>query len=72
MMWDANQLESAVSGLPAAELAKFRRWFADFDAEAWDRQFEVDAHAGRLDALAQAALADHQTKQTTPRRDQRR
>ena len=26
----------------------FRVWFAEFDAEVWDRQFEEDVAAGRL------------------------
>ncbi len=39
-----------------AELAAFRKWFHDFDAEAWDRQFEEDVQAGKLDTLAEAAL----------------
>ncbi len=40
----------------SAELAAFRKWFHDFDAEAWDRQIEEDVRAGKLDALAEAAL----------------
>jgi hypothetical protein len=39
-----------------AELATFRKWFHDFDAETWDRQIEEDIQAGKLDALANAAL----------------
>jgi hypothetical protein len=39
-------------------LAEFRRWFADFDAAAWDGQIEQDAAAGKLDRLASEALAD--------------
>jgi hypothetical protein len=31
-------------------------WFAEFDAEIWDRQFEEDVAAGRLDGLAEQAL----------------
>jgi hypothetical protein len=39
-------------------MSAFRSWFADFDAEAWDRHFEQDVKAGRLDALAEEALRD--------------
>jgi hypothetical protein len=49
-------LEKRVSGLSTEELAEFRRWFAEFDAAAWDRQIERDAKAGKLDALADEAL----------------
>jgi hypothetical protein len=52
------EIESAVSKLSREELSAFRAWFEDFDAEAWDRQFEEDAKAGRLDALADEALRD--------------
>jgi hypothetical protein len=51
-----KEIESAVSQLSAAELTAFRDWFAEFDAEAWDRQIEADVAAGKLDNLAQRAL----------------
>ena len=53
-----NDLEKAVVGLTPGELAEFRSWFIEFDADAWDRQIEEDAKAGRLDALAEEALQD--------------
>jgi hypothetical protein len=56
-MSTAKEIEQAVLALPPAELEAFRRWFADYDQEAWDRQLEADVAAGRLDALADAALA---------------
>jgi len=52
-------IEEAVEKLPHAELAKFRRWFAEFDAAAWDAQIEADAAAGKLDVLAEEALAEY-------------
>lgn len=51
-----QEIERAVSQLSPEELAAFRVWFAQFDAEVWDRQFEADVAAGRLDALANKAL----------------
>lgn len=63
-----NQLElieKQIEKLSSEELAKFRMWYAAFDAEAWDRQFEVDVKAGKLDALAEKALRDHSSGQTT-------
>jgi len=53
-------LEQEVEKLTPAELAAFRRWFADFDAEAWDRQLESDVAEGRLDRLAEEAIAAHE------------
>ena len=57
-MSSVQQIESAVARLSREELSEFRSWFVDFDAEAWDRQFEKDAAAGRLDALGDEALHD--------------
>jgi hypothetical protein len=33
-----------------------RTWFAEFDATIWDKQFEADVAAGKLDTLAKKAL----------------
>ena len=52
-----KEIERAVTGLSPDDLSRFRAWFAEFDAEAWDRQFEADVAAGRLDALGEQALA---------------
>lgn len=56
-MSTAKEIQRAVLALPPDELDAFRRWFADYDQDAWDRQIEADVAAGRLDALADAALA---------------
>ncbi|NEO60099.1 MAG: hypothetical protein F6J98_06545 [Moorea sp. SIO4G2] len=53
-----GEIERAVSQLSREDLAKFRTWFAEFDAANWDRQFETDVATGRLDALADKALKD--------------
>jgi hypothetical protein len=53
-----QEIAAAISKLSRAELAAFRAWFAEFDANAWDRQLEEDVAAGRLDALAGEALRD--------------
>lgn len=53
-----KDIQEAVTQLSADDLASFRSWFEDFDAKIWDEQFEDDAKAGRLDALADQALAD--------------
>ena len=52
------EIEQAIRNLGPQDLAAFRQWFADFDAELWDRQLEQDAAAGRLDWLAEEALRD--------------
>jgi hypothetical protein len=42
-------------------------WFAELDAEAWDRRIEDDVTAGRLDALADEALGDLRAGRCTER-----
>lgn len=65
-MSEIEQLEQKIQNLPEADLAKFRAWFAEFDANAWDRQFERDVSAGKLDGLADKALRDHASGATKP------
>ena len=64
-MEKVERIEREVEELSSEELAKFRQWFAAFDAEAWDRQFEVDVKAGKLDARADRALRDHAAGKST-------
>jgi hypothetical protein len=54
-----ESLEREIRGLSPKELAEFRRWFATFDAAVWDAELEADAAAGKLDALADEAIAEH-------------
>ncbi|MEW6418038.1 MAG: hypothetical protein AB1480_07945 [Nitrospirota bacterium] len=51
-----EEIEKEVQGLKPDELQAFRKWFWEFDAEVWDRQFEKDALSGKLDSLAETAL----------------
>ncbi len=57
-MSTVHEIEDAIRKLPDDDLAALRAWFAEFDAAAWDRQFERDVADGRLDALADEALRD--------------
>ena len=54
-----KELEKAVSSLPSEELARFREWFDEFDAKAWDKQLETDAKTGKLNKIAEAAISDY-------------
>lgn len=54
-------IEQEVQQLSPQELADFREWFAHYDADAWDRKLEADIEAGKLDELAERALADHKS-----------
>ena len=57
-MSTVSEIEDAIRGLSGDDLAAFRAWFAEYDAAVWDRQLEEDPAAGRLDQLAEEALAD--------------
>ena len=54
-----RELKDAVSSLSHEQLSEFRSWYERFDARAWNARIEGDARAGRLDAIADVALADH-------------
>ncbi|MBT8420109.1 MAG: hypothetical protein KJO08_04520 [Gammaproteobacteria bacterium] len=54
-----DAIESEIKNFSPRELSEFRRWFAAYDANAWDRQIEQDAMEGKLDALADEALAEY-------------
>jgi hypothetical protein len=58
VMSTVHEIEDAIRKLPDEDLVALRAWFAEFDAAAWDRQFEQDVAEGRLDALADEALRD--------------
>jgi hypothetical protein len=58
-MSKVENIEREVQRLTPAELADFRRWFLEFDARVWDLQIEEDVRKGRLDKLAEEALAAH-------------
>ena len=61
-----EDLELAVSGLPAVEFARFREWFEEFAADQWDRQIEADIIAGRFDAAGKRADEDFETGRCKP------
>jgi hypothetical protein len=66
-MSTVHQLEEAVRKLSDDERVAFRAWFAEFDAEEWDRQFEADVIAGRLDWLIDEARQDLRDGRCTDR-----
>ena len=58
-MATVESLENSIKQLSAADLAKFRAWFSEFDAATWDAQIESDAASGKLDSLAHEAMAEY-------------
>jgi len=64
-MSKVKELESQIQELSPEELTAFRKWFAEFDASNWDREFEADVNAGKLDLLAERALHDRLAGRST-------
>ena len=54
-----ENIEQEIQKLTPSELEAFRRWFREYDSDEWDRQIEEDSRAGKLDKLAEEALAAH-------------
>jgi hypothetical protein len=65
-MTKLEKIEQDIASLTPGEVAKLARWFAEFQADVWDRQIADDANAGRLDNLADQALASHHAGKTRP------
>ncbi len=53
-----RDIEKTITNLPSKELAEFRNWFLKYDAVKWDKQFENNVKDGKLDKLANKAIAD--------------
>jgi hypothetical protein len=61
-----QEIEKAISELPPDELAKLTEWFENFAADAWDREFEADVKAGKLDKLGAEADRDFEAGKCKP------
>jgi hypothetical protein len=65
-MTKLEQIEKSVAALDPKELEVFSAWFEEFQAERWERQIEADGAAGKLDSLAETALAEFRRGKTRP------
>jgi hypothetical protein len=61
-----EKIEQDIASLTPGEVAKLARWFAEFQADVWDKQIEADAEAGRLDRQAEQALGAYRAGKTRP------
>lgn len=62
-----QEIEAALRSFSPKERAAFRIWYAEFDADDWDRQIESDVAAGRLDWLIDEARRDREQGRCTDR-----
>lgn len=53
-----EQIEAAILKLPPDEYQKLIEWFSQLDNQRWDEQLEKDIADGKLEDLAQEAIAD--------------
>lgn len=66
-MSTVQELEEAVRRLSPEDKETFRAWYAEYDADDWDRQFEADVASGNLNWLAEEARNERQTGRCTDR-----
>ena len=55
-MTNVEEIKAAITQLSPQALGELREWYAEFDAQEWDKQIEADVEAGRLDSLAEDAI----------------
>lgn len=65
-MRTVEEIEAAIEQLPRDQFFRLRDWMTSRFEDLWDEQIEEDIKAGRLDHLAQEALAEFRTGLTTP------
>ena len=53
-----EQIEKAILTLPSEKFQRLRQWFFDVDYQRWDEQVEQDIAEGKLEALAEEAIAE--------------
>ncbi|MEG4054976.1 MULTISPECIES: hypothetical protein [unclassified Microcoleus] len=57
-MLTIEQIEAAILDLPPDKFHQLLEWFFELDYRRWDVQLELDIAGGKLEDLAQEALAD--------------
>ncbi|PSR16189.1 hypothetical protein C8255_19125 [filamentous cyanobacterium CCP3] len=60
-MSNLEQIEAAILSLPSNEFERLKLWLLDLDYDRWDEQLEQDVADGKLDALAQEAIAEFES-----------
>jgi hypothetical protein len=57
-MSNLEKIEAAILTLPSDEFQQLKQWFFDMDYQRWDEQLEQDIADGKLEALAEEAIAE--------------
>ena len=53
-----EKIEAAILELSSEEFEQLRQWFFDLDYQRWDKNLEQDVEDGKLEALAEEAIAE--------------
>ena len=53
-----TEIESAIAKLPPNEISELSEWFAEFEAQVWDKQIADDLQNGSLKKLLAEAEKD--------------
>jgi hypothetical protein len=54
-----EQIQASIETLSPDDVARLRAWLEELDARLFDEKIARDAAAGKLDDMAQSALAAH-------------
>ena len=65
-MTTVEAITAAIAELPPEQVAQIRAWLDEWAEAEWDAQIEQDEREGRLDGLADRALAEHRAGRTRP------
>lgn len=65
-MSTVETITAAIAELPPEDISRIRSWLDERAQNEWDSQIEDDERAGRLDGLADLALAEHRAGRTRP------
>jgi hypothetical protein len=60
-----EQIEAQNLKLSPQELSQLAGWVLNLDEQRWDEQIEEDIAAGKLDFLAQEALAEFESEKNS-------
>jgi hypothetical protein len=53
-----EQIEAAILTLTPEQFQRLRQWILDVDYQHWDEQLEQDIAEGKLEVLAEEAIAE--------------
>jgi hypothetical protein len=60
------EIENALQNLPVDDAWKVADWLQDYLDSKWDKQIDADIAAGKLDKLADEAVADYRAGRVKP------